>query len=77
MNATQPKPTTPAACRGFGSLPCPKCGAEATISVYLDELDTFHCCDCDEDFARDDVEAFIRQWQRVLAWIDTAPPKED
>jgi hypothetical protein len=63
--------------RGFGQLPCPKCGADATVSVYLDELAGFHCCDCDEDFERADVEAFIRQWQRVLSWLDSAPAQEE
>jgi hypothetical protein len=63
--------------RGFGQLPCPKCGADATVSVYLDELAVFHCCDCDEDVTREEIEDVIRRWQRVLSWLDTAPLMEE
>ena len=62
---------------GFGKLRCPKCGeAEATIRVDLDDLLTFACTECDEEFGRDDVEemmAAAKRWARVLAWLDTAP----
>lgn len=62
---------TPA--RGFQGLRCVLCGAEATISLDLDDLDTFHCPECSEDFTADDVRAQIEAWGKVLAWIDSAP----
>lgn len=67
---------------GFGQLCCPRCNeVEATISVDLDDLNRFHCNDCNEDFERSDVEAHIEmlraipgKWDTALVWIDTAPP---
>ena len=77
MNArTIPMNTTPPVRRGFGNLPCPCCGAQATVTVYMNDLASFHCTECDEDFDREQVEDFIRSWQRVLSWIDSAPSVE-
>jgi hypothetical protein len=59
--------------RGFGYLPCPRCGEEASIRIDLDDLDTFTCQECDNDFTLDTVRNLIDRWQRVLAWIDRAP----
>ena len=62
--------------RGFAA-PCPHCGTADGITVYLDNLATFNCPQCGDDFTADDVRAFIARWQRVLDWIDQAPVKED
>lgn len=67
---------TAAPARGFGQLPCPLCGADATVRLDLDDLATFNCCECSEDFTADDLRAIIAQWQRVLNWLDTAPVRE-
>ena len=64
---------------GFGPLPCPKCGAEATVSIDLDNLtaaDVCKCNECDEEFGLADVRAWMARWQKVLAWIDLAPALE-
>ncbi len=59
--------------KGFGSLTCLKCGQEAVIRIDLDDLSTFTCCECDEEFTRANVERVLGQWAQVLTWIDTAP----
>ncbi len=62
--------------KGWGNLPCPKCGVECLIHVDLlcvNESDSLHCCECDEDFGPEDVRNFVAKWQPVLAWLDTAP----
>lgn len=70
---TATQPAVPEIRKGFGYLTCPLCAAEGTIRVDLDDLQSFYCCECDESFAREDVEKIITQWQAVLAFLDTAP----
>jgi hypothetical protein len=68
-------PTTPAPAKrsGFGSLPCIRCGQDATISLDLDDCTTFRCAECDDSFDADDVRDHMARWQRVLAWVDARP----
>ena len=55
-------------------LPCPKCGEpDANVMLSLADVSSFHCVECDEDFDRADVEAFIARWSKLLAWVDTFP----
>jgi hypothetical protein len=58
-------------------LPCPLCGEQgASISLYLDDMDTCHCRDCDNEFSLDTVRDLLAKWSRVLAWADSAPTAE-
>lgn len=66
----------PAAKRGF-SLTCLSCGQQASITLDLDDCHTFHCPDCENEFTADDVRQVIGEWQRVLSWLDLAPPAAD
>ncbi|HEY7308392.1 MAG TPA: hypothetical protein VH643_03415 [Gemmataceae bacterium] len=60
--------------RGFPSLPCIRCGnTDGNVRLDLDDVDTFNCVECDEQFTAGDVRDFIGQWKAVLAWIDAAP----
>jgi transcription initiation factor IIE alpha subunit len=59
--------------RGF-ALRCLCCGETTSLTLDLDTLDTFRCPECNGDFTADDVREAVGQWQRVLAWIDLAPP---
>jgi transcription initiation factor IIE alpha subunit len=71
--ATDAEPT---ADRSWGSLPCPRCCTEASITLALDNLCEFTCGECDEAFSLRDVEAIIAAWTPVLAWLRQAPVKE-
>jgi hypothetical protein len=79
VTTEQARAAEPAAKRGFGSLPCPKCGAEATVSLDLDDMEGDEACrcnECDTTFGLADVRRFISAWQRVLAWVELAPALE-
>jgi transcription elongation factor Elf1 len=74
---TAPAPTTTP--RGFGNLPCPKCGEEAVVTLRLDsfeEDDACKCMSCDAEFSLADVRDLIAKWSRVLAWLESAPMAE-
>ena len=58
---------------GFGLLTCVLCGEQATISVDLDDVFTFHCPECSGDFDLEDVAKVINGWQAVIDWLDTCP----
>ena len=60
--------------RGFGHLPCPKCGEVTTIKMDLDDCFTMTCSECEGEFTTDDVREFIAAWVPLLKWIETAPP---
>ncbi len=55
-------------------LPCPKCGdAEARFFLNLDDGETLTCQECDSETTTDELRTMVRQWQRVLTWIDAMP----
>ena len=71
---TTTAPTTLA--RGFGNLPCPKCGEEACVTLRLDsfeEDDACKCCSCEAEFPLADIRDLMAKWGKVLAWLDMAP----
>jgi hypothetical protein len=74
--AEMENPLEDAPARGFGPLPCPRCGERTTVAVDLDDLEVFACRGCDAEFAPADVEAIITAWTPVLAWLRQAPVKE-
>ena len=61
--------------KGF-AVGCLHCGETGGVTLSLDDLDTFHCGGCDNDFCLDDVRRFLAQWGRVVKWIEMAPPAE-
>lgn len=61
--------------RGFRA-PCPKCGGD-TVQVYLSDVQTLHCPECEEDLELDDIRALVEGWAPVLAWLDGAPVLEE
>jgi hypothetical protein len=71
------------AAKGFGPLWCVHCEEEVSVAADLDDLETFRCVACAEEFTREDVVAWldeqdgkVRAWRRVLAWLDTCPAAE-
>jgi hypothetical protein len=71
-----PAPAEPTPDRGWGELPCPRCLADASIRVGLDNLFEFTCTECDEVFSTADLDNLIAAWTPVLAWLRQAPVKE-
>jgi hypothetical protein len=61
-----------AAKKGFGCLPCIRCGQEATVRLDLDDCATFTCGECEESWTADELREHLAKWQRVLAWVDAA-----
>lgn len=53
----------------FPNLKCIKCPEQDGISLDLDDLDTFRCRHCEEEFTTADVQAHIGEWSAVLSWV--------
>ena len=79
MNATlklNEQPATEAKPRGFGNLPCIRCGEECTVSIDLNDMtgdEALQCRECEATYSLADVQAVMNKWAPVLAWIETAP----
>lgn len=60
----------------MGDMLCPKCNEWNPIRLHTDDMDTFDCLGCDEQFTCADVQTMIeaaQKWQTLLAWVQTAP----
>ena len=62
----------PAPARGFPGLRCPACGTEDSINLCLDNGQLW-CKENECEFEREDVEAQIAKWKRVLAFLALMP----
>jgi uncharacterized protein (DUF983 family) len=69
--ATAAKKTT----RGF-AVPCPNCGESGTLKVDVADVHTLWCSGCDDEMTADELRAVIAGYERLLAWLDTAPEKD-
>ncbi len=58
--------------RPFSGVQCIKCGVADNVRLDLENLTDVHCADCDETFTTDDVRGLVREWARILAWIEMA-----
>lgn len=67
--------TTQAAEIGL-QVPCPKCGEESGIRLHLAD-GGFTCSECDGEWTCEDVEALIRRWTRVIAWVRSMPTQAE
>lgn len=56
---------------------CPSCGEEDSLRLDLGDVNNMCCVSCDVDITADDIRAIVDQWARLLAWLDTAPDRED
>lgn len=75
---TEHDPDTPDAspvARGF-TVPCLRCGDTGCVRVSLDDVSRFTCSSCDADYSTDDVRDILASWNKVLTWLDSAPPVE-
>lgn len=57
----------------MGSVVCPKCMAEASITLDVNDGDTLRCLDCEEEYSLSDVEAVVESWARLLPWLKAHP----
>jgi hypothetical protein len=55
---------------------CIKCGVLNNVWLDVENGRTFHCRECDEDFTVDEVEEFVGEWQKALAWAATHPARQ-
>lgn len=60
--------------RGF-AIRCPACGAKDSMTLNLRDVHDLCCADCSETITPDIIREFIRDWERLLAWLDTAPER--
>lgn len=63
------------------TLPCPMCGdVDAAIQIQLWCLDAegeqFRCNGCETEFGREQIEAIIKRWTKILTWLDAVPDME-
>lgn len=58
--------------RGF-NVTCIRCGnADATVTLNLDDCDTFRCTECEEEWSVEDVREHVIFWARVIKWVESA-----
>ena len=67
--------TTTRKARGFATR-CLHCGEADTVRVDLSDVGSMTCSSCDAEMTAEDVREAIGAWQRVLAWLETAPAYE-
>lgn len=61
--------------RGFAHR-CPLCGEKDVLHVALDDVATLVCSVCGEELDVCHVREILRNWQVILAWLETAPVRE-
>jgi hypothetical protein len=72
-NLTETAETTTAP-KGFPGLRCIRCGVEDGCHLDLEDCDRVYCSNCEEDFSlKRDLRPAVAAWQRLLAWVATAP----
>jgi hypothetical protein len=59
--------------RGFPGLRCLLCGEEDTLRLDLENL-SLSCGANDCEIEPAEVRSLIALWQKLLAWLETAPP---
>ncbi len=58
------------------TLHCILCGNADEVSLDLEDLRTFRCRSCEEEFCITDVRDRCAEWARVLKWLDQVPAKD-
>lgn len=54
---------------------CPKCLADETIRVDVNDGDTLTCAGCDEEFTVSDLETLFESWATLLPWLKSHPAR--
>jgi uncharacterized protein (DUF983 family) len=58
--------------KGF-NLRCPFCGEEGRITIDAYDLAKVFCVSCATEIERREIDAIFGRWQRLFAWLETAP----
>jgi predicted RNA-binding Zn-ribbon protein involved in translation (DUF1610 family) len=58
--------------RGF-SHRCPMCGEADSLRIDVADVHALTCVSCDDSITSEDLREIARQYERLLAWLDTAP----
>jgi transcription elongation factor Elf1 len=57
------------------TVTCPKCLAEACVTVDVEDGDTLRCPECEESYSLADVVSVIQSWSKVLPWLLSHPAR--
>jgi uncharacterized protein (DUF983 family) len=68
--------TATAVRKGF-DLRCPACGEADTMRLDLADVNTLSCSSCDETFDHENIRVIVSTWTKLLAWVTTAPRRDD
>lgn len=60
--------------RGF-DVRCPFCGADESITLNVRDVHDLYCTYCDEPITLDKIRRLMDNWERLAAWLDTAPER--
>jgi hypothetical protein len=73
----QTTPKTAEPLRGFAGINCLCCGGESSIRLFVSDVTTFQCHDCEAELTTDEVETTLAAWSKLVAWVRTAPVIEE
>lgn len=54
---------------------CPKCLEEAAVTLDLNDGDTLHCPECDEEYTVAAVRGLVDSWAKLLPWLEAHPAR--
>lgn len=57
---------------GYADLTCLKCGEKDTVRVHIVD-GSFSCSQCDEEWTLDEAKSFLREWGRIIQWVEKMP----
>lgn len=60
----------------MGVVVCPKCMAEASVKLDVNDGDTLSCPECEEEYSLSDVEAVVESWAALLPWLKAHPARQ-
>lgn len=46
------------------------------MTLNVRDVHDLYCTECDEPITPDDIRRIMGDWERLLAWLDTAPGRD-
>jgi hypothetical protein len=56
---------------------CPRCLAEETQRLDLDDGNTITCTGCEETYTVEDVRLLVDGWAKLLPWLEAHPARKE